>query len=418
MIKELKLYFSSKFYNEKENFENIYNLLTYLKNENIYPPFPSITNGVNEPECEINNQKYLIFCANNYLSLSENQEVKNAAKKAVEMYGIGPGGSRVISGNVDIIENLESKIANLVGTEACLTFPTGYMANVAVFRATMDNFFGGLPYSNGNSVILSDEYNHGSIVDGCRLSYAITDIYKHDDLDDLERKLKKYRKLNKLIVTEGVFSLEGKIINLPKYVNLAKKYNSKIMIDDAHGVGIIGKHGGGTPEFHDCVKDVDIIMGCMDKAMGGTGGYLCGKKKLIDYLRVGARSSILSSAIPCGMAGGVIESINIIKTNKNIRNILFDKTTYMRDKLIKSGFKILGKDIIPAIPLFIGKEELGIEFSELLFENNILSPVVRWPAVPKDTCRFRIIIMANHKIEQLDNFIDKCRIIGKELKII
>ncbi len=418
MLEELKLFFASKVGSEKDKFENIYRLVDHLEDKNLYPNFPAITNGVNEPECYIEGKKYMVFCANNYLGLSENSKVKEQAREAISKYGIGPGGSRVISGNVDVIESLEKQIKNLVGAEDCLTFPTGYMANIAVFKALMDSFYAGLPYSNGSGVIFSDEFNHGSIVDGCRLSYAKKVIFKHNDIDDLEKKLKSFRRANKLIVTEGVFSLDGEILDLPKYVELAKKYKAKIMIDDAHGVGLIGKNGGGTPEYHNCEKEVDINMGCMDKSMGGTGGYLCGSKRLIDYLRVAARSSILSSAIPCGMAGGVIESINIIKENSKLRKDLFEKAKFLRENLINLGFKVLGKDSLPAIPLYIGKEEIGVKFSEELYKRNILSPVVRWPAVPKGESRFRIIVMATHKKNQLEEYINACKEIGKKLNIL
>ncbi len=419
MLKEVKLFAGSKLIKEKEHFGNAYKLVNYLKDAELYPMFPVITGGVNEPVCEIDGEPFKIFCANNYLGMSENEAVKKAGIEAIRKYGMGPGGSRVISGNVDIIEELEREIAGLTGTEDCLTLPTGYMANVGVIRAVMDEFMMGLPYKKGSGAIFSDEYNHGSIVDGCKLSSAKTVVFKHDDLVDLENKLKEYKSTeNKLIITEGVFSLDGEIINLPDYINLAKKYNAKIMIDDAHSIGILGKDGGGTPEHHNCVKDIDILMGCMDKAMGGTGGYLCGKKELIDYLRIATRSSILSSSLTCSMSGAMIESVKQIKKGQNLRKNLFEKSQYLRDKLKEKGFKIVGKDNIPSVALFVGDEKLGVEFANKLFERKFLSPIVRWPAVPEGQSRFRIIVMVTHTKEHLDAYINACEIIGKELKII
>ncbi|HEY1074126.1 MAG TPA: pyridoxal phosphate-dependent aminotransferase family protein, partial [Patescibacteria group bacterium] len=214
----------------------------------LYPDFHTIEGGVNEPVCKVNGEDYLMFCSNNYLGMTQHPAVKEAAKQAIDKYGVGPGGSRVISGNIDIIEDLEKAIAELTGTEDCLTFPTGYMANAAVFRAVMDPLFNNMPVLAENSVIFSDEYNHGSIVDGCRLSKAKKVVFKHDDLADLEQKIKENDLPNKLIVTESVFSLDGEIINIPAYVELAKRTGCKLMVDDAHGIGVLGKHGGGVTE--------------------------------------------------------------------------------------------------------------------------------------------------------------------------
>jgi len=419
MLKELQLFFSSKVKKETVAFENIYKLLDYLKEQQLYPDMPVISGGVNEPVCIVDGEPFLMFCANNYLSLSEDERVKEAAISAVRKYGAGPGGSRIISGNVDIIVRLEEAIADMVGTEACLTLPTGYMANVGVFKAVMDTFFVGLPYSKGSGVIFSDEFNHGSIVDGCRLSSAKKVVFRHSDFADLETKLRKFEKYpNKLIVTEGVFSLDGEITDLPGLVRLAKKYGAKTMIDDAHGVGILGENGGGTPQHHGCAKDIDIIMGCMDKAFGGTGGYLCGKSELIDYLRVAERSSILSSALTCEMSGAMLESVRIMKNGQELRRVLFDKAQYLRTRLRNSGFRVLGTDNIPSVALFVGKEAVGIEFANRLFRRRIFSPVVRWPAVPQGEARFRIIVMRDHSVEQLDQYADACEEIGRDLGLI
>ncbi|PIY96620.1 MAG: 8-amino-7-oxononanoate synthase [Candidatus Kerfeldbacteria bacterium CG_4_10_14_0_8_um_filter_42_10] len=398
--------------------DNIINAVNYIRKVGLYPDMPIITSGVNEPLCVINGKRYLMFCSNNYLGMTENRYVKNAAKKSIDKYGVGPGGSRVISGNVDIIEELEKSIANLTGTEDCITFPTGYMANIGVFKAVMDSFVGKDNENENDNTIFSDEDNHGSIVDGCRLSKAKKIVFKHNNTDDLIDKLRNNESKNKLIVTEGVFSLDGEIVNLPKYIEIAKNYGAKIMIDDAHGVGILGRNGGGTGEYYNCVSDINILMGCMDKALGGTGGFLCGSKILIDYLRISCRSSVLSSAIPTMMAGAMIKSISLIKKGDKIRKDLLSKAEYLKMALIKSGFRILGKDTIPAIPLFIGDEIIGIKFSKLLWEDGIYLPIVRWPAVSMKECRFRIIIMANHSKEQLDRLVKACVNAGEKLNII
>lgn len=392
--------------------------LKFLDDEGLYPDFHAIESGVNEAECVVGGRKYLMFCSNNYLSLSENPEVKKAAQDAIEKYGVGPGGSRVISGDVTIIRKLEAAIANLVGKEDCLTFPTGYMANIAVFQALMDPLFHGMPAKSSDSVIFSDEYNHGSIVDGCRLSRAKKVIFKHNDLEDLARKIQENNLPNKLIVTEGVFSLDGEILNLPSYIRLAQETNSLLMIDDAHGVGVIGKHGGGVVDYHSCPEGVDILMGCMDKAFGGTGGFLCGSKRMIDFLRIASRSSILSSSLPVGMAGGMIKSVELIKKNNISRTKIISNAKYLKDSLRKVGFIVIGDDPIPVIALHVGTESKGIEFAKKLWDERIFSPVIRWPAVPEGSSRFRILIMDSHTIANIDQLISACSRIGKELGLI
>ena len=397
---------------------NIKNFLDSFDAQGFYPDFRNITKGVNEPVCIVDGEEYLMFCSNNYLGMTQNQDVKKAAKIAIDNYGVGPGGSRVISGNVSVIEGLEKKIAELTLTDDSLTFPTGYMANIAIFQAMMDPLFDNTPQNSSEGVIFSDEFNHGSIVDGCRLSRAKKVVFKHDDLDDLRKKISENDLPNKLIVTEGVFSLEGEIIDVPKYIEITKSVGAKLMIDDAHGIGVLGENGGGVGEYFNCADGIDILMGCMDKAFGGTGGYLAGSKSLIKYLRIASRSSLLSSALPTGMAGAMIESVNQIMHGQDLRKDLFEKAKYLKESLINAGFQVLGRNDIPSVPLFIGDEKLGIQFANILWEQKIFSPVVRWPAVPMGQSRLRIIVMVNHTKQQLDQFINACKIAGKRLGII
>jgi len=404
--------------NKTDKMAGVNATLKFLEQEKLYPDFRTIEAGVNEPECVVDGKKYLMFCSNNYLSLSEHPEVKKAAQDAIEKYGVGPGGSRVISGDVTIIRELEAAIADLVGKEDCLTFPTGYMANVAVFQALMDPLFYGMPAKSSDSVIFSDEYNHGSIVDGCRLSKAKKVIFKHNDLADLERKIKENNLPNKLIVTEGVFSLEGEILDLTNYVAIAQKTNSKLMVDDAHGVGILGNKGGGTPQLFNCTEGVDLIMGSLDKSLGGIGGYLCGSKELVKFLRVSARSSLLSSAYPIPVAGGMIKAIEIVKEYSTERIELFAKAAKVRSQLSELGLKTVGNSNLPAIAIHIGKDQTGIEFTRKLWGKGIISPVFRWPALPENGCRLRLTIMKSHSDEHLSKLVSVCHEVGKELKII
>jgi 8-amino-7-oxononanoate synthase len=417
MLRELRTIYKERC-GELTGLESIEAFVESLRSAGAYPPFETICDGVNEPFCTINARPYLLLCSNNYLNLSEHPAVKAAAKAAIDVYGIGPGGSRVISGNIDIIESLEAAIAELTGTEACLTFPTGYMANVTVFQALLDPFFLGMPCAKASGALFLDECNHGSVVDGCALTTATVSTFRHNDLDDLDSKLASCDRPNKLIVTEGVYSLEGEIADIPGYVEVARRNRAWLMVDDAHGIGVIGDHGGGVGEYYDCAADIDILMGCMDKAMGSTGGYLCARKPIIDYLRIAARSSILSSSIQCGTAGGVIAAIDIMRHDQRRRADLFAKATHLRDNLRARGFTVLGSDNIPSLPLLIGDEFVGVAFAEQLFERGILCSLVRWPAVPQGKARFRIIVMTDHTYEQLDGFALACEEIGSRLGVI
>jgi 8-amino-7-oxononanoate synthase len=401
----------------------ITSFLSQIESLGFYPKYRTISSGLNEPICVVDGKEYLQFCANNYLGMSQNPEVKQAGINAIMKYGMGPGGARVISGDVDIIHQLESAIAKLTGTEDCITFPTGYMANISVFAAVMDpvfmEAFGTDGIRTGGSVIFSDEFNHGSIVDGCRLSNAKKVVFRHNDLSHLKESLELYKEYpNKLIVTEGVFSLDGEITEVTGFVELAKIYQARLMIDDAHGIGVIGHNGGGVAEVYNCGNDIDILMGCMDKAFGGTGGFLCGSNQMIKYLRIATRSSLLSSAIPAGMAGAMLEAVNQINIHHDLIEQVNENANYLRKKLRDAGFTILGGSNIPALALFIGDEKLALKFEEELWNNSIFCQVVRWPAVKRGKARFRVIVMAQHSTQQLDRFAAIATKVGKKLKVI
>lgn len=401
-----------------DKYAGIRAILKFFDSEELYPEFRRIDQGANATKCVVDGKQYIQFASNNYLSLSNNPEVVKAAETALRENGIGPGGSRVVSGDLKIIRELEQEISNLLGTEDALTFPTGYMANIAIFQAIMDPMFNNLPQPSSASVIFSDEYNHGSIVDGCRLSKAKKVVFKHNDTSDLVQKIKENNLPNKLIVTEGVFSTDGEIINIPDYIEIAKEYNSKLMVDDAHGIGILGEHGGGVADKFKCAKDVDIWMGSLDKAFGSTGGYLSGDAELIRYLRIACRSSILSSAIPATIAGGVLKAISLVRSGESIRSKLFANSARLRDGLKNAGFTVLGQDNLPAIPVLIGKENLSIVFTDKLMERGYYAMAFRWPAVPLGESRLRLTVMADHSVQEIDGLISECARIGKELKII
>lgn len=405
--------------------EKIRNILKFIVENNLYPTTRVITGSPTNVEVVIEGKKILMFCSNDYLGLANSEVLKKASRKAIDEYGVGSGGSRLVSGNTDIQIKLEEAIAKYKRCEAAITFSTGYMANTGTIPAILDvmnlkkigNKIVPLPSLTKN-IILSDELNHASIIDGCRLSHAKIVVYKHKDMHDLESKLKKYKRRRKLIITDGVFSMDGDIAPLPKIVELAKKYNALTMVDDAHGSGVLGKDGRGTVEYFGLnPSDIDIIMGTFTKAFGGVGGFVAGSKLLVDYLRVSVRTYIFSAPIPPVISAALVAAVHEAETNESLRRNLNDNALYLRTSLKKLGFDTLSSET-QIIPVLVGEESKCIKFSDLLFDKGILAPTIRWPAVPWGMARLRLTVKATHAKEQIDYLLENVKKIGKELKII
>ncbi|MBU0613488.1 aminotransferase class I/II-fold pyridoxal phosphate-dependent enzyme [Patescibacteria group bacterium] len=370
-----------------------------------YPLFRQIERYGTNPTVVIEGDEYIMFASNNYLSLCNNKNVIESATNALNTNGLGPGGSRFLCGNIKILEELEREISDFAGVEDTITFPTGYMANMAAISALVGTFIGDQPHKVNSAVVFSDKNNHMTLVDGIRISKAKTVIYPHLDYEFLERELIKHEESHpKLIVAESVYSMDGNVADINLIHKLAKKHNAMLMIDDAHGIGILGETGGGALEHFKLKNKVDLIMGSFDKALGGMGGYLGGSKKLIKYLRIASRPYIFSSSIPAVMAGGLIESIKICRRDKKRRDRLMSNANYLRDKLKSLGFKILGNTKLPVLPILIGNDEKCKLYSEKLFERKIFAPAVIWPAVPENLARLRVTLMHDHEKEQLDYF--------------
>lgn len=413
-----KLIFS-KLKKEESKMQNIFEFSDYLKKENIAPVFHHIESASTEPEVLIDGKKYLMFASNNYLGLSTSPEIIEASSEALKKHGLGPGGSRFLCGNIDILEKLDKKVAELVETEDAITFPTGYMANLGVFKAVMDPLMNGFPYKKGAGIIFSDEFNHGTIVDGCQLSSAKKIVFKHNDVQDLRDKLSKApNKSHKMIVTEGVFSPEGGLGALNEIVDLANEFQAVLMVDDAHGIAVMGEKGGGTVQHLGLQNKVDIIMGSFDKALGGMGGFLAGRKELIGYLKTVCRPYIFSSAVSGVMAGGMIKAIEIVQERKELREKLFENSNYLRKGLKDLGFTVWGDGEVAVAPVIIGDESKAINFAEQVFKKGVFSPVFRWPAVPKNTSRARVTPMATHTREHLDRLLEVFEEVGKDVKLI
>jgi len=421
MLEKIKILLGTKLGKEKFNFENIYKFVDFQKKEKLYPEHRVIDSSPADAEVIVNGKSVIMFSSNNYLGLSGEPGVTAAASAAIKTFGIGPGTSRLLSGNIRIYEELEAELAKMVGKEASIFFSTGYMANEGLFKVLMDPFASSfpLPYEKGSGTIVSDEDNHNSIVTGCRLSTSARVTFKHNDMKDLERVLVSLpEERRKLIVTEGSFSLEGVLCPLPAIVKLAEKYNAMTLIDDAHGVGVLGENGGGTAEYYGLQDKVDVIMGSCSKALGGMGGFVAADKRLIEYFRVASRSYMFSSPVSACIAYGLKESTRIAIEDKARRKKLYDNYKYLYGKITALGYEVLGDGTVPVLPIMLHDENIAVRANKLLFEKGVYVESFRWPAVPEGTARMRIVPMAHHEQKHLDKLVIALEEAGKELKII
>lgn len=354
----------------------------------------------------INGIEYLMAASNNYLGLAGDRRLIRAAIIAHEKFGIGSSGSRLTTGNTILHDQLEQRIASFKNKEAAMLFSSGYLANIGVISSL----------AGEEDCILSDELNHASIIDGCRLSKAKTIVYKHVDMEDLEKKLKEAQGYRyRFIVTDGVFSMDGNIAPLPDIVKLAKQYDAYVIVDDAHATGVLGENGRGTSEFLNV--DVDVTIGTLSKAVGTEGGFVVGSQKLIDYLRNKARSFIFQTGMSPGIAAASKKAIDIIEEEPDRREHLHRLERKLREKLVNSGFCILGEQT-PIIPVVIGEADKAVQFAQKLLEAGIYAPAIRPPTVPEGMSRIRLTLMASHTEEEISYIHQSIERIGKELKMM
>lgn len=335
-----------------------------------------------------NNQEFIMMASNNYLGLTHDLRVQQAAKYAVEQYGTGSGGARLTSGTFPLFNELELGIADFKHTEQALVFNTGYMANVGTITALM----------NKNSIIISDELNHASIIDGCRLSGARIERYNHKDIEHAEHILKNYKSSHKMIITDGVFSMDGDIAPLDKLYELGKEYNALLMVDDAHSTGVLG-NGRGTAH-HFGLTDVDVQLGTLSKALGSVGGYVAGRKELIEYLVNYSRSFIFSTALSPADIGAALEALTIVKNEPLVVEQLNENTAYMANKLQSMGIEC--DDETPIFPIIVGDNERALSLAHELEARGIIITAIRPPTVPVGESRLRMTVTAAHSQEQLD----------------
>jgi 8-amino-7-oxononanoate synthase len=344
------------------------------------------------PTIKIGQDEFILLCSNDYLGLTCHPKVKQKTKEAIEKFGCGSGASRLISGTFSLHCELEKKLAEFKKTESALVFASGYAANLGVISSL----------AGPGDVIIIDKLNHASIIDGCRLSKATLRVYPHKDMNFLEQILKKSQSARlRLIITDGVFSMDGDIAPLPEIIDLAKRYNALVMVDDAHGTGVLGKEGRGTVEYFGLEGKVDIVMGTLSKALGSLGGFIAGSKVLSDYLINKARSFIYSTALPPAQVATALASLEVIQAEPTWQLRLWENVRYLKQGLQSLGFDTMESQT-QIIPVFIGDTDKTVQASEFFYKNGILTPAIRPPTVPKGRSRLRLSLMATHTTAHLD----------------
>ena len=367
-----------------------------IKKAGVYPYFRVIECG-QDTEVLLNGKKVLMFGSNSYLGLTNHPKIKEASKKAIDKYGTGCAGSRFLNGTLDIHIELERKLAAYVNKEAALLFSTGFQVNLGVLSCI----------TGRNDYLILDEYDHASLIDGSRLSFSKTVKYRHNDMADLEQKLANLPdEAVKLIVVDGVFSMEGDIVKLPEIVELADKYGVNVMVDDAHSLGVLGEKGAGTASHFGVNDQIDLIGGTFSKSLASLGGFVAGDELLIDYLKHKARSLIFSASMTPASAASVIAALEIIQSEPERIDQLWANTRYAKQLLSEEGFE-MGPTESPIIPVYIRDNHKTFQITKMLQEDGIfVNPVVS-PAVPSDASLIRFSLMATHTFSQIEEAVEK-----------
>ncbi|MFN3309987.1 MAG: glycine C-acetyltransferase [Anaerolineales bacterium] len=357
----------------------------------------------------VDGKKVLNFCSNNYLGLANHPKVVQAAQAAMEKYGVGPAAVRTIAGTMDLHIELEKRLAAFKGVEAAITFQSGFNANLATIPALVGK----------EDVIFSDELNHASIIDGCRLSGAKIVRYNHCDPQDLDKALFEERRNHPraLVVTDGVFSMDGDIAPLDQIYEVAKKHDAILMVDDAHGEGVLGKGGRGIVDHYDLHGKVDIEVGTLSKAFGVVGGVVAGNGLIVEWLRQRARPFLFSSAMTVPDTAACLASLEILESSTELVDRLWENTRFFKDEMRKVGFD-LGKSVTPITPVMLGEAPLAQEFSKALFEEGVFAMAIGFPTVPRGKARIRVMISAAHQQEDLERGLEIFTRVGKKLSVI
>ncbi|HEX9991176.1 MAG TPA: glycine C-acetyltransferase [Chloroflexia bacterium] len=367
-----------------------------------------VVGGEQKAVCVIDGKEVINLSSNNYLGLTTHPRLKEAAIRAIEDHGVGTAAVRTIIGTMDLHQELEQRLATFKHTEATLTFQSGFMSNQAIIQALM---------LDGDAII-SDELNHASIIDGIRLSKADRHIYRHTDMNDLEEKLKAAQEARtKLIITDGVFSMDGDIAPLRDIVELGERYGAAVYVDDAHASGVLGRNGRGSVDHWDLNGRVDVQVGTFSKAIGAQGGYVAGIQPLRDFLIHKARPFLFSNALPPSVMASCLAAIDVLETEPELIERLWENTRYFKGALANLGFDI-GQSETPITPVIAGTGERAMKLSDRLFEEGVFAQGIGYPTVPEAKSRVRTIVTASHSRENLDTAIATFEKVGRELGII
>jgi glycine C-acetyltransferase len=367
-----------------------------------------VVHGEEKAVCNIDGKEVINLSSNNYLGLTTHPKLREAALKAIETHGVGTAAVRTIIGTMDLHQELEERLAVFKHTEATLTFQSGFTSNVGIIQSLMED----------GDAIISDELNHASIIDGIRLSKASRHIYKHTDMNDLEAKLKEAQNARtKLVITDGVFSMDGDIAPLPDIVELGERYNAAVYVDDAHSSGVLGSNGRGSVDHFGLNGRVDIQVGTFSKAFGAQGGYIAGIQPLRDFLIHKARPFLFSNALPPSVIATCLVAIEVLETEPELIEKMWENTRYFKGALAKLGFDI-GKSETPITPVIAGSGERAMKLSDRLFEEGVFAQGIGYPTVPEARSRVRTIVTAAHSRENLDTALQAFEKVGKELGII
>ncbi|MBP3942258.1 pyridoxal phosphate-dependent aminotransferase family protein [Sphingobacteriaceae bacterium WQ 2009] len=378
----------------------------YLKSKNLYAFFRPIQSK-QDTEVKIDGKRVLMFGSNSYLGLTTDVRIIEAAQQALSKYGTGCAGSRFLNGTLDIHIELEQKLANFVGKESAVLFSTGFQSNLGPLSCL----------TGRNDYILLDERNHASIIDGSRLSFSKVIKYAHNDMNDLRAKLSRLPADSmKLIATDGIFSMEGDIVNLPEMVKVADEYDAVVMVDDAHSLGVIGELGAGTASHFGLTKDVDLIMGTFSKSLASLGGFIAADEDTIDYLKHKARSLMFSASMTPASVASTLKALEIMQTEPEHMENLWKNTNYAKKLLLESGFD-LGATESPILPIFIRNNEKTFWVTKSLQDAGVfVNPVVS-PAVPAEESLIRFSLMATHTFAQIDEAVEKMVVAFKEAEV-
>lgn len=389
---------------------HLQNELTQIENDGLYKKERIITSS-QDAEIVANGKKLLNFCANNYLGLSNHPEVIKASQSTMDTHGYGMSSVRFICGTQDIHKNLENKISEFLGMEDTILYAAAFDANGGVFE----------PLFTDQDAIISDELNHASIIDGVRLCKAARYRYKNNNMEDLEAQLKAASEKNhrfKIIVTDGVFSMDGIVANLKGVCDLAEKYDALVMVDDSHATGFIGKTGRGTHEANDVMNRVDIITSTLGKALGGAmGGFTSGKKEIIDMLRQRSRPYLFSNSLAPGIVGAATKVLEMLSKDTSLRDKVMENAQYFRSEMKAKGFDIPDGDAA-IVPVMLYDAKLSQKMAERLMDEGIYVIGFFYPVVPKEKARIRVQLSAAHTKEHLDKAIAAFEKVGKELGVI